>query len=133
MCTCTKPKSIFSTKLTSNNNHSCAEGNSNEEDNFAVEAREAVDKIVQLKFMVEWGFQEVHGDIELDRVGSKDGIGIVEFNNQEESVGMCVCVCVCVHCVDRLFTTCLSNIQVYVHNANCPPCSVHRKGQLGGS
>ena len=99
----------ISTKLTSNNNHSCAEGKSNEEDNFAMKAREAVDKIVQPKFIVEWRLQEVHGDIELDRVGSKDGVGIVEFYNQEESVGRCVCVCVCVcvgvHCVDRLFTT----------------------------
>ena len=94
--TCTKTKSIFSTKLTSNNNQSRAEGNSKEEDNFAVEAREAINKIVQLKFMVKWRLQEVHGDIELDRVGSKNGVGIVEFNNQEESVGRCVCVCVCV-------------------------------------
>ena len=65
-----------------------------------MKAREAVDKIVQPKFMVEWSLQEVHGDIELDRVGSKDGVGIVQFNNQEESVGRCVCVRVwCVWCV----------------------------------
>ena len=61
-----------------------------------MEAREAVDKIVQPKFLVEQGFQKVQWDIELDRVGSKDGVGIVEFDNQEESVCVCVCVCTCV-------------------------------------
>ena len=82
-----------------------------------MEARKAVDEIVQPKFLVEWRFQKVHGDIELDRVGSEDGIRIVEFDNQEESVCVCVCiVCVCVCVCMCMCIVCNLEITHHTHD-----------------
>ena len=49
--------------------------------------RVAMLQFEQSQSSVDWSLQEVHGDIELDQVASKNGIGIVELDQVKETGG----------------------------------------------